>query len=105
MNKHTPGPWSLGEPEGVGTGLFVPVHAPSHGELATVVWCMEDDNFDNAPSPSCQANANLIAAAPELLETLSNLIGLAKLGAAHLSRYHAALADAEAVIAKARGEL
>ncbi|MCK1786069.1 hypothetical protein L9Z73_17420 [Pseudomonas sp. TNT11] len=37
----------------------------------------------------------------ELLESLSNLVGLAKLGAARLDKYRAALAHAEAVIAKA----
>ena len=37
----------------------------------------------------------------ELLESLSNLVGLAKLGAPRLDKYHAALAHAEAVIAKA----
>ena len=37
----------------------------------------------------------------ELLESLSNLVGLAKLGAARLDKYHAALAHAEALIAKA----
>ena len=37
----------------------------------------------------------------ELLESLSNLVGLAKLGAARLDKYHAALAHAEAIIAKA----
>jgi len=37
----------------------------------------------------------------ELLESLTNLVGLAKLGAAQLGKYHAALAHAEAVIAKA----
>ena len=37
----------------------------------------------------------------ELVESLSNLVGLAKLGAARLDKYHAALAHAEAVIAKA----
>lgn len=37
----------------------------------------------------------------ELLESLSNLVGLAKPGAARLDKYHAALTHAEAVIAKA----
>ncbi len=37
----------------------------------------------------------------DLLESLTNLVGLAKLGAARLDKYHAALAHAEAVIAKA----
>lgn len=104
MSKHVPGPWSLGAPEVVGKGLFVPVHAEHHGELATVVWRMEDDHFDNLPSSSCEANAHVIVAAPELLESLTNLVGLARLGAAHLDKYHAALASAEAVIAKARGK-
>lgn len=43
----------------------------------------------------------LIEAAPKLLQSLTNLVGLARLGAANLSKYHAALADAEAIIAKA----
>ncbi|AVJ20980.1 MULTISPECIES: hypothetical protein [Pseudomonas] len=47
------------------------------------------------------ATAKAMAAARDLLESLTNLVGLAKLGAAHLSKYHAALAHAEAVIAKA----
>lgn len=101
MNKHAPGPWSLGEPEAVGKGLFVPVHAELHGELATVVWRMEEDNTDNVPSQGCEANARLIAAAPDLLESLTNLVGLARLGAARIDKYHAALANAEAIIAKA----
>ena len=98
MNKHTPGPWSIGEPEGVGTGLFVPVHAPSHGELATVVWCMEDDNLDDAPSPTCQANANLITAAPDLLEALEKCAELR--GTLEL---HGLVELVNAALAKARG--
>jgi hypothetical protein len=49
------------------------------------------------------ADARLIAAAPDLLEALTNLVGLAKMGAARLDKYHAALADAQAAIDKARG--
>ncbi len=104
MNKHTPGPWSLGEPERVGEGLHAPIHAQKHGELAMVVWQMEDARIERVRSIDCEANAHLIAAAPELLESLTNLVGLARLGAAHLDKYHAALASAEAVIAKARGK-
>lgn len=37
----------------------------------------------------------------ELLESLTNLVGLARLGSARLDKYNAALAPAEAVIAKA----
>ena len=47
------------------------------------------------------ATAKVMAASRDLLESLRNLVGLARLGAAHLGKYHAALADAEAIIAKA----
>lgn len=106
MKKHTPGPWKLGDIDitPFGRGFVRSIDADTHGELATVVWQMEDDLDDNQPSTECEANANLIAAAPELLESLVNLVGLAELGAARLDKYHAALANAEAVIAKARGE-
>lgn len=73
--KYTKGPWALAEkltssdmmqwfdPEG---GDFIVIDSPSHGGLAFVVWRMEDDSR----SPEKEANANLIAAAPELLEAL-----------------------------------
>lgn len=47
------------------------------------------------------ATAKAMAASRDLLESLTNLVGLAKLGAARLDKYHAALATAEAAIAKA----
>lgn len=105
MNKHTPGPWfspdgktikqdyrpiGLTEAAGcmIGSVMGGPTSGPAFIEVAEEV----------------AANTRLIAAAPELLENLSNLVGLARLGAAHLSKYHAALESAEAAIAKARGE-
>ncbi|WP_146050616.1 hypothetical protein [Pseudomonas syringae] len=45
--------------------------------------------------------AKVMAASEELLEALRNLVGLARLGAAHLDKYHAALAVADAAIQKA----
>ncbi len=68
MIKHTPGPWSLSnEPfEKSDNGVLqghVTVDAPSHGALAQVVWKMADAQT----SPECEANARLIAAAPDLL--------------------------------------
>ena len=114
MSKHTPGPWSLGAPEVVGKGLFVPIHAEHHGELATVVWRMEDDHFDNLPSPSCEANAHLIVAAPELLAALEltrenlracqatiHLCG--GFDPAYVTEAQAAMKVADAAMAKARG--
>ena len=68
--KGTPGPWELGTPEPLGEGLHVPIHGVGHGELAMAVWQMADDKFDRVRSLDCEANALLIAAAPELLEAL-----------------------------------
>jgi hypothetical protein len=65
--NHTQGPWFL-EHDTVGdivTG-HIEVSSSTHGALALVVWKMEDEEV----SPECQANARLIAAAPELLEAL-----------------------------------
>ena len=47
------------------------------------------------------STAKAMAASRDLLESLTNLVGLARLGAAHLGNYHAALADAECIIAMA----
>ncbi|WP_341959241.1 hypothetical protein [Pseudomonas sp. RC10] len=104
MNKHTPGPWSISEPFRESIGLSVYINAQNHDELAAVVWRMGWDFAVGKPTQVCEANAHLIAAAPELLESLSNLVGLAELGAARLDKYKAALDDAKAVIAKARGQ-
>ncbi|MFJ4130825.1 hypothetical protein [Pseudomonas cyclaminis] len=85
--KHTPGPWNYGvrKDGSIWLSLGASGVGPHYqGDLVAT-----------------ESDAKLIVAAPELLESLSNLVGLAKLGAARLDKYHAALADAEAVIAKA----
>lgn len=46
----------------------------------------------------------LFCTSPKLLQSLTNLVELARLGASHLGKYHAALADAEAIIAEAKDE-
>lgn len=60
--------------------------------------------FGGITSEQALKNARLISAAPDLLESLVNLVGLARSGAAHLGKYHAALTDAEAAIAKSYGQ-
>ncbi|MEE4662743.1 hypothetical protein V2L09_02270 [Pseudomonas alliivorans] len=115
MNKHTPGPWSLGEPERVGEGLHAPIHAQKHGELAMVVWQMEDARIDRVRSIDCEANAHLIAAAPELLAALEltrenlracqatiHLCG--GFDPAYVEHAQAAMKVADAAMAKARGQ-
>ena len=59
--KHAPGPWSIdlrwSKPH------YASINAPTHSALASVVWCMDGDQ----QTPQCEANARLIAAAPDLL--------------------------------------
>lgn len=93
MSKHTPGPWRLGK-----NSDDVVADSPSgHDDEAAIQYY----GGHLVAESICSRNRALIAAAPELLESLTNLVGLAKLGAARLDKYHAALAHAEAVIAKA----
>jgi len=66
MSEHTLGPWEIEEHYHFG---YRWISGPEHSQLAQVVWCMEDEDR----SPECEANAYLIAAAPELLEALEKV--------------------------------
>jgi len=94
MSKHTPGPWEI---EGHYHFGYRWISGPEHSQLAQVVWCMEYEDR----SPSCEANAHLIAAAPELLEALENLL---KVHEGEGGTQHHAGDMARAAIAKAKGE-
>lgn len=94
--KHTPGPWVLDE--SMHGDNFRAVSAPNHGELATVVWSMEEEPLGSNANAQCRANAHLIAAAPELLEALEFLL------VAHGEQLDAAFAQARTVLAKAKGD-
>lgn len=84
MNKHTPGPWTY-----AGTGGHI--GSPDRLRVADV-------NSLEIDSDTRQANARLIAAAPDLL-------ALAEAVAAHFGGTDAPLgAAARAAIAKAKGE-
>ena len=61
--SHTPRPWKIERHYDSG---YKNISAQKHTALAQVVWCMEDEDR----SPECEANAHLIAAAPELLDVL-----------------------------------
>ena len=56
MSRHTPGPWSVGDKRGVWVG---PVVTAEDGKRGVAFVCGESD-----------ANARLLAAAPELLAAL-----------------------------------
>jgi hypothetical protein len=97
MNKHTPGPWRIGNHSSE-VIAEMPADPPFRGMTEN---CVKHYGGYLVAESCAAADAKLIAAAPELLESLKNLVGLARLGASHLGKYHAALTDAEAVIAKA----
>jgi len=69
--SHTPRPWKIERHYDSG---YKNISAQKHTALAQVVWCMEDEDR----SPECEANAYLIAAAPDLLEALQWYAELAK---------------------------
>lgn len=84
---HTPGPWKHGKSAGGKWGVWV-----------TENWYGVLDN--TAPGIDAKANARLIAAAPDLLKDLEDLVST--LGT-HLPYEHPALVNARATIAKAKG--
>lgn len=75
--KHTPGPWLVGGPY-PGTSVCIEVDSGCGGPYPEPpVWepiCILDQRTEGEPNPQAVANANLIAAAPELLEALHNLL-------------------------------
>ena len=97
MSGHTPGPWSIRKHK----RCYVKIDAPSHNAIAKVVWQMKFGGTDDA----LEANARLIAAAPELLEALQALIKYDVFVDQSVSQemldYVTAQVDARAAIAKA----
>jgi hypothetical protein len=118
MASHTPGPWYLDFDNPI-DDTYASISAPTHKSLAEVVWCFDDDDEQ---SPELEANGYLIAAAPELLEALKDV--LAHLVAAHsllqsggkkaapsntmfmqmLKDYEKSIDAGRTALAKARGE-
>lgn len=94
--NHTPGPWSVTKAKhGVEMSQYVvAMVAPDRNDRALVVHAEQGDDGQG------DANARLIAAAPELLEALSVLYAVA---AEQLGDDWTAVTNAAVVIAKARG--
>jgi hypothetical protein len=59
IDTHTPGPWTIGHDEGLLPGR-VAIHSDEHGDLAQVVWQMEDDKTLGQNSPTPLANARTL---------------------------------------------
>ena len=67
MPEHTPGPWSAPLYDGHTTGL-VWAEEPHGGPIASISRAVND------PDVACTADAHLIAAAPDLLAALEQLV-------------------------------
>ena len=95
MTQHTPGPWMI-----VAAGDIV--RAEPHGKF--VAWTRSDPSketldgyFATDMAENTKANARLIAAAPELLEALHQLLSAGN----NWKDYHEAANYSRAAIAKA----
>lgn len=105
MSKHTPGPWVVWDGN-------VKVYAGPVDENTTccisgyrckIAEC--DDLYDeNMTEEEAEANARLIAAAPELLEALEWIVNPDYAIGSNAEYKHAAVEVAKAAIAKATGE-
>jgi len=101
--KHTPGPWSVIPPDENSKSWFVGRDRLG-ASIGTVPEHFKDDRtfyvccFRYFPIDDAEANANLIAAAPDMYEVLEDLL-----------KYKGVMSDesvarARSAIAKARGE-
>lgn len=91
--KHTPGPWTQGWSK---TGIDC---VWIDGKVEPVIGMGDDDDWIDCGT---EANARLIAAAPELLEALQEIVAAAD--GAGWAQLDATLANARAVIPKATGK-
>lgn len=94
--KHTPGPWTA-------SGNGVHVYKNKVGLCVAVSYDPHDMTSRSNP-PVAQANARLIAAAPEMLEILQAVQEAAAATANYIGQDGQLIKKVMAVIAKAKGE-
>lgn len=93
MSKHTSGPWGI---ERTKETLWVG-QLKLNGKVDAIVTSFNILGLKNEAIEKEKANARLVSAAPELLETLEEIIAIS-------NRKHDAWDKAKQVIAKAKGE-
>ena len=97
--KHTPGPWMLTEGNRFDKEMVITTQYRLDASIGCI--CEMDVYFTGLIGIEQEANARLIAAAPELLEALQNMLGLTEasdyMGAREIEQ------QARAAIAKATG--
>lgn len=101
MSEHTPGPWRV---TGGGRDMLTVSHHPGDG-LGSHIARLADAWLCDEHGGSIDANARLIAAAPDLLDALTALTRRVQLANAEGDPIASALIpDCLAAIAKATGE-
>lgn len=102
MSKHTKGPWVIFE--GGITDKEIVITTQERNEAPKVPICEMDVFFDGIVGEEQEANAYLIAAAPELLEALDILCELDENNVYMDEAWRSAFRIARAALAKAKGE-
>lgn len=101
MTKHTPGPWVASD------WGYIVADDPTgrHEDIYIAEVCREDDEGRIVPPIEQQANARLIAAAPDLLNMCERLLGFAHhyADASATLAAEGMLANAKTLIAQAKG--
>jgi hypothetical protein len=103
QTQHTPGPWRVyRQPSKTWQGMYslhVLASDQTPAEMAAAIVHVAGTNPDD------EANARLIAAAPEMLEALATLLGCAETDSMDdkSNVWRSAIIDARATIAKATG--
>lgn len=109
QTKHTPGPWvATIEPTSTeGVALRYNINAPEQDAISLAYGQSQEHLCGRAIlAEELEANAHLIASAPELLENLSNLVSWAEnVGFFDVDDpvFHTTLNEARVAIAKAQG--
>lgn len=100
--KHTPGPWRIGGPENKGAegNILGPSNTRQKGDITHAICVMYAPHSPFKDED--KANARLIAAAPDLLVNLEQLIRVFKF---HLGGVDKVLVSAEVIVGKAKGEV
>jgi len=73
MSKHTAGPWKLLKPEGARHSWGI---LPSPESSGNIPWIADVVLLSEARREEQEANAHLIASAPQLLEALKDLMAM-----------------------------
>jgi len=95
--KHTPGPWTA-TPSYINLGEWE-IYGNEDGDNAQHIGSIEAEGTEQA-----EANARLIAAAPDLLEACESMLGFLSADTLDLRDYEQMESEVKRVIAKAKGE-